>query len=189
MSGIRRCCSWKAMINIPFWISHIFPRIDLLSHGKKQDSLSTFKPWLLGLTQELEEEIKRLKALPKPKQEVKQEIKQTTRPVETKEILGLGITCFWCFNFQLIFPSKKIVCFFCISLHWFNNLQFFWPFFFWQFLGPWRWKFRKKKEKKFKQDPPPVPKTQTQEVAPTTEKEDVPPPVVEEDWQLIKNTI
>lgn len=35
--------------------------------------------------EELEEEIKRLKALPKPKQEVKQEIKQTTKPVETKE--------------------------------------------------------------------------------------------------------
>lgn len=158
---------------------------------KKQDSLSTFKPWLLGLTQELEEEIKRLKALPKPKQEVKQEIKQTTKPVETKEILGLAITCFWCFKFQLIFSLKDSFVFFCTF--WFSSTDSIkcssFDHFFWQFLGPWRWKFRKKKEKKFKQDPPPVPKPTTQEVTPTTEKEDVPPPVVEEDWQLIKNSI
>lgn len=101
------------------WSKYRFGSL-ISSHGlicfpikKKQDSLSTFKPWLLGLTQELEEEIKRLKALPKPKQEVKQEIKQTTKPVETKEILGLGITCFWCFKFQLIFSLKDSFVFFC----------------------------------------------------------------------------
>ena len=78
--------------------------------------------WLL-FTKELEEEIKRLKALPKPKQEVKQEIKQTTKPVETKEILGLGIIVFHSFKFRL----KSTFCFFLTFLLFLYFFTFLFP--------------------------------------------------------------
>ena len=169
------------MIKIPFWISHIFPRIDLLYF---QAMVTWFDPGIGGRDQEIESS-SQTKARSKTGNQANHQASWNERDTWTCNYMFL--------MFQIsvhFFNLKNLLFFLCVllSLHWFNKVQFFWPFLFCHFLGSWRWKFRKKKEKKFKQDPPPVPKTQTQEVTPTIEKEDVPPPVVEEDWQL-KNSI
>lgn len=178
------------MIKIPFWISHIFPRIDLLSHKKTgfsfnfQAMVTWFDPGIGGRDQEIESS-SQTKARSKTGNQANHQASWNERDTWTCNYL------FLMFQISAHFFIKRFFCFFCTF--WFSSTDSIkcssFDHFFWQFLGPWRWKFRKKKEKKFKQDPPPVPKPTTQEVTPTTEKEDVPPPVVEEDWQLIKNSI
>ena len=101
------------MIKIPFWISHIFPRIDLLSHQKKtgfsfnfQAMVTWLDPGIGGRDQEIESS-SQTKARSKTGNQANHQASWNERDTWTWNYM------FLMFQISVHFFIKKVICFFC----------------------------------------------------------------------------